>query len=238
MELPQADYSFSLRDVVLPVWRRLWMVVGVVLIVFGATMGFTLTQTPIYQSDIKLLVGPEKSGTPENLGSEVPGLQALTQTMTSAVDTDRVARGVVRELNTSMTPSRLLSNLSAEQDGATQLIDVSYQDSDPGRAQRVANTVGKVFSREVSKVNAGANGAVVTVWDSAALPKAPVSPNIPLIGLVGLVVGLMLGVALAFLLEHLDDRWRSPEDVERVAGVPTFGVIPPFKVPKNKVKAG
>ncbi len=40
------------------------MVVGVVLIVFGATMGFTLTQTPIYQSDIKLLVGPEKSGTP------------------------------------------------------------------------------------------------------------------------------------------------------------------------------
>lgn len=237
MELPQADYSFSLRDVVLPVWRRLWVIIGVVLIVVGATMGFTLTQTPIYQSNIKLLVGPEKGGTSENLGSEVPGLQQLTQTMTSAVATHRVAKGVVRELNTSMTPERVLKNMSAEQDGATQLIDVSYQDPDPGRAQRVANTVGKVFSREVSEANVGANGATVTVWDSAALPKAPVSPNIPLNGLVGLVVGLMLGVALAFLLEHLDDSWRSPEDVERVAGAPTFGIIPPFKVPKKKVKA-
>jgi capsular polysaccharide biosynthesis protein len=40
----------------------------------------------------------------------------------------------------------------------------------------------------------------------------------------------LLGVGLAFLLEYLDDRWNSPEETERVSGVPTLGAIPKFKV--------
>lgn len=55
-------------------------------------------------------------------------------------------------------------------------------------------------------------------------------------GALALVLGLMLGVGLAFLLEYLDDSWRSPEEVEQVSGVPTFGVIPEFKVPKDVKK--
>jgi capsular polysaccharide biosynthesis protein len=45
---------------------------------------------------------------------------------------------------------------------------------------------------------------------------------------------MMVGITLAFLLEHLDDRWRSPEDAEQVSGVPTFGVVRTFNVPKAR----
>lgn len=62
----------------LPVWRRSWVVIGVALAVVGASMGFTLTRT------LKMPVGPKKGGTPENLGSEVPGLQRPKPTMTRA----------------------------------------------------------------------------------------------------------------------------------------------------------
>jgi capsular polysaccharide biosynthesis protein len=37
----------------------------------------------------------------------------------------------------------------------------------------------------------------------------------------------VLGTGLAFLLEFMDDSWRSPAEAEQVSGVPTFGVIPP-----------
>jgi uncharacterized protein involved in exopolysaccharide biosynthesis len=84
MEIPLAACSSSLGDVVLPVWRRLWVVIGVALTVVGASMGFTLAQTPVHQSNLELLVGPKKGGTPENLGSEVPGLQQLMPTTTRA----------------------------------------------------------------------------------------------------------------------------------------------------------
>ncbi len=58
------------------------------------------------------------------------------------------------------------------------------------------------------------------------------SPNPLRDGLLALILGAMLGVGLAFLLEQLDDRWRSPEEVERICGVPAFGVIPEFKASK------
>lgn len=235
---PRDDYSLSLKDFLLPIWKRLWVVALVVLVLLGAGLGFTLYQTPIYESSIKLLVGQKEGSATENLGSEIPGLQQLTQTMTVAVDTRPVAETVVRELDLSASPNEVLDNLSAEQDAATLFIDVSYRDPDPVTAQRVANTVGEVFSKQISEANLSAGGATATVWVLAEVPQEPASPSIPRNLLLALALGLMLGVGLAFLLEYLDDSWRSPEEVEQIAGVPTFGVVPAFQVSKGRRKAG
>ena len=44
---------------------------------------------------------------------------------------------------------------------------------------------------------------------------------------MALVVGLILGVALALLREHLDDSVKNKEELERVSdGLPTLGIIP------------
>ncbi len=64
------------------------------------------------------------------------------------------------------------------------------------------------------------------------------SPNPVRNGLLALAIGLMFGVGLAFLLEYLDDSWQSPEEVEQVSGVPTFGIISEFKMPKGQKKGG
>jgi capsular polysaccharide biosynthesis protein len=56
-------------------------------------------------------------------------------------------------------------------------------------------------------------------------------------GFLALVLGGMLGAGLAFLLEYLDDRWRSPEEAEQVSGVPTLGQIPRFEVSEGKRRA-
>jgi capsular polysaccharide biosynthesis protein len=202
--------------------------------VVGATIGYSLMQTPVYEASIKMIIGQKQSGAFEGLGSEIPGLQQLTITMTEAVETRPVAEAVVRELNLEMSAGVLLKNLSAEQIGNTQFIEVSYTDSDPERARRVADTIGEVFSRQVSEVSPSTNAIAATVWEHAEVPKDPVSPNLPLNCLLALVVGATLGVGLAFLLEYRDDSWRSPEEAEQVSGVPTFGVIPRYKVPKAK----
>ena len=46
--------------------------------------------------------------------------------------------------------------------------------------------------------------------------------NLALGGLIGLVVGL----SLAFFLEYMDDTVRTPEQVEGALGVPVFALIP------------
>jgi protein tyrosine kinase modulator len=41
-------------------------------------------------------------------------------------------------------------------------------------------------------------------------------------------------VGLALLMEYLDHGWHSPEEVERVSGVPTFATIPEFSSAMRK----
>lgn len=61
----------------------------------------------------------------------------------------------------------------------------------------------------------------------ATLPRAPFEPNPERSGLLGLVVGLMLAVGMAFLLDFLDDRIRGSEDLVRVTtDIPVLGHIP------------
>lgn len=227
---PEDERTPSLEDVFQVVWRRLWVIMLVAAVLAGAVIGFDLLRTPTYEASIKILVGQERgSGAPSGLGSEVQGLQQLTQTMAEAVGTRPVATEVIRRLGLEETPEDLLTNVTVEQVGATQFIEVSYENSSPRDARLVADTIGEVFSERVSEVSPSASDITVTVWEGAAVPDLPSSPNPLRDGLVALVLGGLLGVGLAFLLEYLDDRWRSPEEVEQVSGVPTFGVIPEFK---------
>lgn len=239
VEASQDEYVLSVRDLLGVLWRRLWVILLSALLLAGAVAVFDFLQTPTYEATIKVLVGQQQdSNMPtSNLGSDVMGLQQLTRTMAEAVATRPVAEAVIEERNLRMSSEDFLENLSVEQVAETQFIEVSYEDESPREAQRIANAVGEVFSEQVSEVSPSANSITATVWEEAALPDSPASPKPLRDGPLALILGGMLGVALAFLLEQLDDRWRSPEEVERVSGVPTFGVIPEFKIPKGKGKA-
>lgn len=72
---------------------------------------------------------------------------------------------------------------------------------------------------------------------TARLPEEPSSPNHPTNGILGLLLGLPLGIALAFLRERLDDRFRGGLDVEKVLQVPLLGTIPRFKHNAGKPSA-
>lgn len=66
-----------------------------------------------------------------------------------------------------------------------------------------------------------------TLVDPAQLPTHPVSPQPIKSVLLAIVAGGVLGIGLAFLVDLVDDRIESKEDIERlVAGRPVLGLIP------------
>lgn len=215
---------FTLTTLLQAIWRRARTIILVAIALTGATVGFSLLQTPMYESSIKLFIRQENAIV--EFPSDVTGLQSLTLTMAEGVSTRPIAEPVIRQQSLRITPQDLLDNLSVEQIGATQFIQVTYEDSSPERAQRVANAIGETFSKKVSDGSSTANAISATVWERAALPGEPVSPNPMRNGLLALVAALMLGVGLTLLLELLDDSWHSPEEVEQITGVLTIGVIP------------
>lgn len=69
-------------------------------------------------------------------------------------------------------------------------------------------------------------GSMVEVVDKAVPGLKPVRPNKPLNIALGIIIGLVVGVGLAFFIEYLDTSVKTIDDVERSLGSPVLGVIP------------
>jgi len=80
----------------------------------------------------------------------------------------------------------------------------------------------------VNKVDGGARQTNVTVLNPAVEPSSPVKPRKALNLMLGLAVGLMLGLAAVFLLELLDRRVRSTDDLELGLDAPLLGTLQPW----------
>jgi len=75
-------------------------------------------------------------------------------------------------------------------------------------------------------VSAGITASNIQILDQAELPTKPYKPNKRLNLLLAVVVGLFLGVGLAFFFEYLDNTVKTPEDVEQLIRLPSFGMVP------------
>ena len=69
--------------------------------------------------------------------------------------------------------------------------------------------------------------ASVRVIDLAILPAEPIKPRPMLNILLGLIVGTMMGVGIAFTREYMDETVHTREDVQNATGgAPILGMIP------------
>jgi uncharacterized protein involved in exopolysaccharide biosynthesis len=72
----------------------------------------------------------------------------------------------------------------------------------------------------------GQKGERFTLIDAARLPEKPISPNMPAIILIGMVLGIGSGVGLAALREFSDHAVRDSDTLVKLTGVPVLAVIP------------
>jgi chain length determinant protein EpsF len=80
----------------------------------------------------------------------------------------------------------------------------------------------------VNKVESGARQTNVTVLNPAAEPSRPSRPRVAINILLGLVAGLALGLGAVFLLELLDRRVRSGDDLGAGFDAPLLGTLKPW----------
>ncbi|WP_432822912.1 GumC family protein [Trichloromonas sp.] len=67
----------------------------------------------------------------------------------------------------------------------------------------------------------------VTLWivEEASVPLAPVKPNKKKNLLLGIIVGLMAGIGMAFFVDYLDNTIKYPEETEKALGLPVLGLV-------------
>ncbi|MBM4277980.1 MAG: polysaccharide biosynthesis tyrosine autokinase [Deltaproteobacteria bacterium] len=83
-------------------------------------------------------------------------------------------------------------------------------------------------------VSAGITASNIQIVDQAEWPANPYKPNKRLNLLLAAVVGLFLGVGLAFFFEYLDNTVKTPEEVEQMIRLPSFGMVPEISYERKK----
>jgi capsular exopolysaccharide synthesis family protein len=104
--------------------------------------------------------------------------------------------------------------------------------------RRLLNTLGERRNETlVSARLGGLKTSNISIIDRAKIPESPVSPKTELNLIFSLMIGIFGGVSLCFFFEYLDNTVKGPEDVEKLAALPSLGVIPylsPESGKKNK----
>lgn len=77
-----------------------------------------------------------------------------------------------------------------------------------------------------ANVSAGLRATNIRVIDQASVPSAPIRPNRTRNIEFGLAAGLILGIALAFTREALDNSIKNAQEIEKLTSLPTLSIIP------------
>jgi polysaccharide biosynthesis transport protein len=91
-------------------------------------------------------------------------------------------------------------------------------------AEKVAKEVYERWQKE--KIERGLPTTPITVTDIAEPSLLPARPKVALNMALSVVVGLVLGVAIAFFLEYLDTSIHKIEDLEKYLHLPVLGIVP------------
>lgn len=91
--------------------------------------------------------------------------------------------------------------------------------------QRIRNAVYIKTEAEITDLRLPKTG-MVEIVDTAKTAITPYSPKRALNITLGVIIGLVVGIGLAFFIEYLDTSVKTIDDVERALGAPVLGVIP------------
>ena len=152
----------------------------------------------------------------------------MTQTMLlDAVDTTKKALGTQLAMaeqtyaNSKETKERTEKESLRER---RQSIDYIEAKKDYELNKEMLNNMQAQLAKE--RIDSRASQTPIVIHEQAEVPTLPARPNVKLHLVLGLVVGLIFGVGLAFFLEYLDTSVKTLEDVERYLEVPVLAVIP------------
>jgi hypothetical protein len=169
---------------------------------------------------------------------------AVSQQIRADMDTIAQRYGANPNLGDWQSPAAIAQALSPSRIHNQVTVNVTW--TTPAGAWAIANALGEVTTTHISSymnyglmnTSAYVSGpsskstplpVVSATVVSAALPSIVVpgpSANRPVLLLLLVFVALIIGIALAFLIDYLDDRIRSQEDVEQLLQLPVYGQVP------------
>ena len=229
--MASGPYSSELADY-LAVVRRRWRVI-LVLTCCGLLVGVAAIKlaTKEYTATASVYITALKGADSQALGG-LPGPVNMDNAA-NLVRSQTVAQLADRRLRAPLAASQLRGRVSVAVPANTTILNISCEAPNAGDAAACANAIaGAYLSVRLTLATDSISGktpdttAAGHVITPASAPASPSSPRPVLLIASGLLAGLVIGLIAAFLVDHRDQRLRTPRDVERFLGLPVVPSLP------------
>jgi polysaccharide biosynthesis transport protein len=170
----------------------------------------------------------------ERLGERHPDMIKIRSAIEAAqlrlsTEVNKIVQAVRTEYQAAVAQEQSLAAALNQQRG--EALSMNRAAIDYGVLDRDVESSKQIYQSLLQRAKeTGISGELKTsnvrVVDAAAMTSSPVSPRRALTILIGLLGGSLLGIGLAFFFEYLDNRLKTPEEIETHLGLPSIGLIP------------
>ena len=222
-----AETSPPLRQFLRFAKRQAWLIALVPVLTVAAAAFIVQGQSSVYRASMG--IGVTAPGAQPPLGNPT-----IMQTMKSILKSNVVAQRVVTQLGLPISSAALSKKIRVQYQPDSSVLNVSYDSTDKSEALSVVGQTGVEFQR-VAHERLGVSDSfkrpgplliVASVVDPPHLEAGRVSPQPKQTLAFAAILGLALGLILAYARESLDDRIRSRDEAEKAFGAPVVGVLP------------
>ena len=167
-------------------------------------------------------------------GPEWPGMKEVSnqiqETLAQLEQAKRAAIGsIVTDYDAALKREKMLREMLTEQKSLANDLRGSKIQYDILQREVETNKniyEGMLVRLKEATVAAGLRSSNVRIVDRAEVPRAPFKPDLSRSLMLSLIIGLLIGIGMAFFIEYLDNTVKTPDQVEQLTALPSLGLIP------------
>ncbi|TGD22742.1 chain-length determining protein [Companilactobacillus suantsaicola] len=224
----ESEQTISMMQIVGILRKHIKAILGTTIVATLAAAFLTFfVMTPKYSATTQILVNRKLSDNQQ--AAQLQQTQADVQMISTYKDiitSPTVLKDVNKEVKAYPgypgSMNALKDSLSISNSQNSQVFSVSAKSTDAGTASAIANLTAKVFKKKVGKIMSIDNVSIVS---EAMTNTKPVSPRKTLNILAGIVIGIVLGIGLAFIRELTDRTVTSETFLTDDLGLTALGTV-------------
>ena len=199
------------------------------MIVFLSLLGLLLSGlytfflvTPMYESSSRIVVNQIQNTNQTITNNDIQTNLNLINTYQSIIKEPIILQEVLEETGSDLSIGDLREKINVQTEANSLVFGVSVEDPNPYVAAELANATAEVFRDKIGDI---LEVESVTVLSEAVPNVNAVSPNTVMNLALGLILGLMAGIGIAFLQTFMDKSIKGPEFIEQNIGWPNLGMV-------------
>ena len=221
------EQVISISEIFEALKKRWILIVSITLVatLISGILSFFVIK-PTYETSTKVFIGKEESNQEGYNTNDIQMYQKLLQTYAETIKTNEVVQAAINNTNADLTVSAVKGALTVTPVSDTQILQIKYQNKNPEVAKEILEGITNEFVILAKELVPNGN---VRVIEAVQLPENPVAPNKKMNIAIAFLLGLMVSIGLVFLLEYIDNTFKSKENLEKELGIPVIGLIPSFE---------